>query len=276
MPRLQLVSMTGLLLLMTGGCGSISVSPDGGGAGNDGGTGAAGHGTGQSGSTGSTGTAGVTGSGGSTGAAGATGSAGTTGAAGRGGSGGSTGVAGTTGSGGSGAAGRGGSGGGGTSGMCGPVCNIYCPYGNVTDPNGCPTCQCNPAPPVCSMTECGPPPPYAYPMCPTGATVIPAACTRGTDGKCAWHAPTCGNPCPQGTHQVACPQIACGTDCLYGNTRDATGCTTCACRPVPNCAPAGVACVSCPFGYRVGPNQCRTCACEDPPAGCAANAAGMP
>jgi hypothetical protein len=38
-----------------------------------------------------------------------------------------------------------------------------------------------------------------------------------------------------------------------------------------SCAPPGVACIACPFGYRTGPNNCRTCACEDPPAGCLAN-----
>ncbi|XP_064596422.1 BPTI/Kunitz domain-containing protein 4-like [Liolophura sinensis] len=30
--------------------------------------------------------------------------------------------------------------------VCGPVCMIYCPYGNVLDSKGCPTCSCNPAP----------------------------------------------------------------------------------------------------------------------------------
>jgi hypothetical protein len=30
--------------------------------------------------------------------------------------------------------------------MCGPVCEIYCEFGNVPDANGCPTCKCNPAP----------------------------------------------------------------------------------------------------------------------------------
>ncbi|XP_071098249.1 BPTI/Kunitz domain-containing protein 4-like [Haliotis cracherodii] len=27
--------------------------------------------------------------------------------------------------------------------LCGPVCMIYCPFGNVLDSNGCPTCSCN-------------------------------------------------------------------------------------------------------------------------------------
>ncbi|HEX2660351.1 MAG TPA: hypothetical protein VHU40_18855 [Polyangia bacterium] len=30
--------------------------------------------------------------------------------------------------------------------MCGPVCEIYCQYGNVLDAQGCPTCSCKPAP----------------------------------------------------------------------------------------------------------------------------------
>ena len=29
---------------------------------------------------------------------------------------------------------------------CGPVCAIFCAYGNVLDPQGCPTCACNPPP----------------------------------------------------------------------------------------------------------------------------------
>jgi hypothetical protein len=37
---------------------------------------------------------------------------------------------------------------------CGPVCDIYCDYGNVTDANGCPTCQCNPAPDPCATVRC--------------------------------------------------------------------------------------------------------------------------
>ena len=26
---------------------------------------------------------------------------------------------------------------------CGPVCAIYCSFGNVLDEHGCPTCRCN-------------------------------------------------------------------------------------------------------------------------------------
>jgi len=37
---------------------------------------------------------------------------------------------------------------------CGPVCDIYCSYGNVLDANGCPTCACNVQPPSCPARKC--------------------------------------------------------------------------------------------------------------------------
>src|SRR5262245_54395806 len=39
--------------------------------------------------------------------------------------------------------------------QCGPICDIYCPYGNVVDSRGCATCKCNPVPVDCN---CGPQP----------------------------------------------------------------------------------------------------------------------
>jgi hypothetical protein len=81
------------------------------------------------------------------------------------------------------------------------VCNIYCPWGNVTDANGCQLCQCKPAP-ACTQNECGPPPPFAQPIC-QGGTVIAAKCVRGTDDKCSWQGPICS--CPD----IVCPAIAC-------------------------------------------------------------------
>ena len=36
---------------------------------------------------------------------------------------------------------------------CGPVCEIYCPYGNVLDASGCPTCECNPSPEGCAELD---------------------------------------------------------------------------------------------------------------------------
>jgi hypothetical protein len=276
---LRKLPLASLVVCLAAGCGSVTpLSPDGGAAGG-GATGTAGHAQAGGGGSSSSGAAGKTGSAGATGAAGA---AGTTGAAG---------VTGTAGAGGHGGAG-------GTGVMCGPVCAIFCQYGNVLDANGCATCQCNPAP-ACTPTECGGPPPYAQPMC-TGP-IAPAACTRGADGKCAWHPPSCvmcaalgcnpmcpngvaldasGCPtcqcstCPAGSHAVSCPQVRCNLACADGFVHDTSGCATCTCRQPASCAPPGVACISCPFGYRTGPNNCRTCACEDPPAGCLANATG--
>lgn len=37
---------------------------------------------------------------------------------------------------------------------CGPVCDIFCEYGNVLDNNGCPTCECKKQPDE-SENPCG-------------------------------------------------------------------------------------------------------------------------
>jgi hypothetical protein len=69
-----------------------------------------------------------------------------------GGNGGSSGSGNSAGSGGSGSASSGGGGSGagsgnpGSSGAGCAVCTLYCPYGMVSGPNGCPQCLCNPAP----------------------------------------------------------------------------------------------------------------------------------
>jgi hypothetical protein len=290
------------------GCGSVTLSPDGGAsgraghdggaAGTTGGTGAAGSG-GTSGSAGGGGTTGVAGSGGTTGVAG---SGGTTGAAGSGGTTGAAGSGGTTGSAGTtGTAGTKGAGGkGGTGGACGPVCDIFCQYGNVLDANGCPTCECNP-PPACTTDDCGPPPPFAAPYCPTG-TIVGGGCARNTDGKCAWQPPTCKCPalrcdpstcangdvadeggcatctckppatCPAGTTPGSCPAVSCATSCAEGYALDANGCQTCGCLSAATCAGLNILCKACPYGFRTGPNGCRSCACAQQPPGCAPSA----
>jgi hypothetical protein len=136
----------------------------------------------------------------------------------------------------------------------------------------------------------------AAPYCPNGE-IVPGTCQRNTDGKCAWTAPRCVskcpvltcppiycpygyakdangcatctcNPCPAGTHPVACPKILCTLDCVDGYNRNANGCVDCSCRKPATCTPAGVKCGACPYGYRKGPGGCASCACEDPPAGC--------
>jgi hypothetical protein len=103
--------------------------------------------------------------------------------------------------------------------VCGPVCDIYCQYGNVLDAWGCPTCQCKPAP-----------------GCPTGSHAVTCtsdtACTldcseyqRGADGcqLCACRTPaTCA---PPGTAScIYCP---------FGYRSGPGGCVTCSCADPP-------------------------------------------
>jgi hypothetical protein len=134
--------------------------------------------------------------------------------------------------------------------FCGPTCDIYCQWGNVVDPYGCPTCACNPAP-TCASNECPPPPPYAQPMCPNGK-VVPPACTRSSDGTCSWTPPRC---------EVICPAYAClPQPCPYGTKVDPNGCPTCGCNPPPpacttqECGPGPLAPnYVCPDGTVAGP-----------------------
>lgn len=177
------------------GDGGVGTQPD------------AGRGTG-----GALGTGGTMGSGGQSGSGGSKGSGGTSGTGGSIGSGGSKGSGGTTGSGGGagmpatggvrgsgGVIGTGGNPGtGGTT--CGPVCLIFCPYGNVPDANGCPTCKCNPAP-ACTATECGPGLGIPSQVCSNG-TIAGPVCLRDPTGKCVWAIFTCPPPPPSacGSH----------------------------------------------------------------------------
>ena len=78
--------------------------------------------------------------------------------------------------------------------MCGPVCDIYCAFGNVLDAQGCPTCKCNPAPTPtsCPPEKCtGPAPKSANYVCPDGVTLAGPACQVGADGSCGWTVVAC-------------------------------------------------------------------------------------
>lgn len=239
----------------------------GGDAGGDGGSGAAGGSAGGPGTGGKGGAAalgGRTGKGGQSSAGGAGGNAGSGAGGGDGGAvgaggqiGGSPGDAGASG-------GRGGADAGKDSGpgdalMCGPICDIFCPNGNVIDDRGCPTCKCKPV--VCPLAlACSP--------CPYGS--------KKDDKGCE----TCQcNPPPQ------CNPVTCKIACPNGFETGADGCPICACKPATceqrECGgpPPGAPLIKCWDGSIGGPVCERTnegrCAwifrqCPDQPSDCAA------
>jgi len=85
--------------------------------------------------------------------------------------------------------------------VCGPVCDIFCQFGNVLDANGCPTCACNPAPspppPACPRDKCPSPAPGAPNFtCPDGVTIGGPACVANARGVCGWTIVSCPTPPP--------------------------------------------------------------------------------
>lgn len=89
---------------------------------------------------------------------------------------------------------------------CPPVCAIFCPYGNVLDERGCPTCTCNPR--ECKPAECAAaaaPKPLPM-MCPDGTTSGTQTCERDSKGKCHWVTSTCPPVagCASATTRAAC------------------------------------------------------------------------
>lgn len=78
--------------------------------------------------------------------------------------------------------------------VCGPVCGIYCTFGNVLDSQGCPTCECNKPKPgaTCPTDQCtGPAPKAATIKCSDGKTVGGPACVVDANGVCNWTVVVC-------------------------------------------------------------------------------------
>jgi hypothetical protein len=78
--------------------------------------------------------------------------------------------------------------------VCGPVCLIYCEFGNVLDSQGCPTCACNKPTPgaVCPSDKCtGPGPKSATVKCSDGKTIGGPACVVDASGTCNWTVVVC-------------------------------------------------------------------------------------
>ena len=125
--------------------------------------------------------------------------------------------------------------------VCGPICDIYCAYGNVLDVNGCPTCTCNPPP--CPSMPC-PSCAYGYVRDSNGCwtcTCAPvASCGQLLDAglceassHCRWLTPGCA----MGANPLAQSESGCyeQVDCLTTSDCTETG-STCVDRTV---APPG-------------------------------------
>ena len=125
--------------------------------------------------------------------------------------------------------------------VCGPICDIYCAYGNVLDVNGCPTCTCNPPP--CPSMPC-PSCAYGYVRDSNGCwtcTCAPvASCSQLLDlhlceasSHCRWLIPGCA----MGANPLAQSESGCyeQVDCITTSDCTETG-STCVDRTV---APPG-------------------------------------
>lgn len=78
--------------------------------------------------------------------------------------------------------------------ICGPVCQLFCQYGNVLDASGCATCKCNPPPAanMCPVEKCtGPAPKSVNYVCPDGKTIAGPACVVTSADNCEWTVLTC-------------------------------------------------------------------------------------
>lgn len=165
----------------------------------------------------------------------------------------------------------------------GLMCKMFCPYGNVISTNGCPSCQCNPAP-VTEKCRCGE-------ACKT-AEGMGVCQVDGTCSSLSLTKPACQN---------SCPPLMCMMYCEHGAMIDAQSqCPTCKCNPPPTkpctcgepcvsergngtcqvdglCAalaapkcdktpcPAVKCALYCPNGNAVDANGCTSCRCNPAP-----------
>jgi len=160
--------------------------------------------------------------------------------------------------------------------VCGPVCAIFCQYGNVNDANGCPTCTCNPPPTgPCGTVECGPAPGAPSRTCPDGEIVAGPVCLRDAAGACGWHITECP-AVPKTCDWNQCPAPAPGAAnylCADGKTVAGPACVTdangaCGWTFV-SCPPRCVDNVLCINGYQWDGNLCKCVPSPAPPDKCA-------
>jgi hypothetical protein len=135
--------------------------------------------------------------------------------------------------------------------VCGPVCDIFCQYGNVLDASGCPTCQCNPPPNPCLAATC-PAGSHceqqdgkcATATCPPVAVCVPDPPAVPCGGIAGIVCPGIGkcvddpsDSCDPNAGGADCPGICQCFDnilCIRGTVFDASP-SVCTCVPAPAC-----------------------------------------
>ncbi|CAK9294382.1 unnamed protein product [Gordionus sp. m RMFG-2023] len=165
---------------------------------------------------------------------------------------------------------------------CPGVCEMFCLFGNVLDANGCPICDCNPAP-----NNLGSLPDTSQ------ARKCPHVCRLHCEFGNVFTADGC-KTC-QCKPNPNCPPV-CAIFCQYGNVMDANRCKTCQCNPAPSDlaslpdttlqggrsglfsnaftavdttdtrrCPKYKCSIFCVLGKRVDANGCPICSCEEYP-----------
>ncbi|KAK7088786.1 antistasin-like isoform X1 [Littorina saxatilis] len=150
---------------------------------------------------------------------------------------------------------------------CGPVCLIFCEFGNVLDSRGCPTCRCRDAP-MCPEITCPRP-------CRQGYKTVAGCQTCQCQGRVCPQV-RCSRPCPDGYKTVngcpscqcrdvvrppVCPLVLCAKPCPTGYLQK-NGCQTCQCKElvIPRCGP--ICKLGCRNGFVKGPDGCPICKCR--------------